>query len=113
MKHIKFHAASLAMISLTSFGAYADKVIYFNQRVIERSQLDAVARREKDGAVSMRFGTVYFGNKIFCSGKVDDDTLYKKVLPELAAYLDKEKLIHPFEFARRAGLTDCKQVQDD
>lgn len=106
---IKFRAIAATLLSLTSFSAEADKVIFWNSGVMERSSLDAEVSRDKDGVVTVRFLTRSLAYALRCSGKIDDDA-YKKVLPALAAYLDKEKVIHPFVFAKQTGLTDCKQI---
>src|SRR5262249_55114010 len=75
--------------------AFADKVIFWNQFVIERSAIIAQGSAAKDGSLLFEFviaqGTGGYNWKFVCKDKIEAQQLYDKILPELATYLDKEQ----------------------
>ena len=106
-------AVIVLLSALLPSRAFADKVIFWNQFVIERSAIIAQGSAAKDGSFMFEFviaqGTGGYSWKFICKDKIDVQQLYDKVLPDLAAYLDKEQRIHPATFFQTQGLTQCIQ----
>src|SRR5215468_7871228 len=106
-------AVTVLLSTLLPSRAFADKVIFWNQFVIERSAVIAQGSVAKDGSLMFEFviaqGVGGYNWKFICKDKIEVQQLYDKVLPALATYLDKELYIHPATFFQAQGLTQCAQ----
>ena len=106
-------AVPVLLSALLPSRACADKVIFWNQFVIERSAVLAQGSAAKDGSIIFEFviaqGTGGYNWKFICKDKIAVQQLYDKVLPDLATYLEKEQRIHPSAFFQTQGFTQCTQ----
>ena len=106
-------AVTVFLSALLPSRACADKVIFWNQFVIERSAVLAQGSAAKDGSFLFEFviaqGTGGYNWKFICKDKIAVQQLYDKVLPDLATYLEKEQRIHPAAFFQTQGFTQCTQ----
>jgi hypothetical protein len=106
-------AVTLLLSALLPSRAFADRVIFWNQFVIDRSAVIAQGSVAKDGALMFEFviaqGMGGYNWKFICKDKIEAQQLYAKVLPALVTYLDKEQYIHPATFFQAQGFTQCTQ----
>ena len=106
-------AVTVLLSALLPSRAFADKVIFWNQFVLERSAIIAQGSTANDGSLMFEFviaqGTGGYSWKFICKDKIEVQQLYDKVLPALVTYLDKEQYIHPATFFQAQGLTQCAQ----
>jgi len=101
-----FQVLLVMVIMVQPVIASADMVVFWGNRVIDRSALSAIVQEDK-GRIFVVFYNPYDEKQIFwCNDNYEQK--YKATVDAILETLAKDKNIHPFDIFKKAGLTGCK-----